>query len=474
MGILKNLINAKVSGNVGSMNFRKRGSQTVVAERSYSNSSKGEGASPLQRAHRSRLANIVNFYRVIQAIEARAWQGKAENVSDFNMLSKYNLAASPIFLTKQEAIARACVIAPYEISRGSLATLPQSFAEGKFLVGINLSEGFVFAENTLGTFSEEVIANNVGWKNGDKLSIALLTHAMVDVAGLMVPKADVTYVEITLDVASEDNLMTLPNLMLAAPALNADGVMTIAYPCNAAFAVHSRKTMGVLETSSQSIVMASAADALLAKYSSDAQKEIAMSSYGYQADVLLTPGSVAETPTTDLKYANVTSVTFGGQPLVSGTTLQGGQELVIEGSDFTRDNVYVMVGGVKFVPQTNTETRRTYSVNRDGVMIVVANGQTLYSVTIEAIPTGVANFTFDGTQSTAPKSNLSLVGGRNASLVVNGAELGELSATGVQLQNVGGTASQRTATVVISNGDYSFTISCGETVILSGTVEMGV
>lgn len=296
MGILKNLVNAKVSGNVGSMNFRKRGSQTVVAERSYSNSSKGEGASLLQRQHRSRLANIVNFFRIISAIEARAWQVKPENNSDFNMFSKYNLAASPVFLTKQEAQTRASVVAPYEVSRGGLPTLVQSFEEDGFNTGVNVAAGFAIATKTLGELSTNIIANNDGWRNGDKLSIAILTHAMKEVAGLSVPQTNVAYVEITLDSSSVLLCKDIPGIANGDLKINSAGDLLVGATCTGAFAIHSRKINGVLETSSQSITMADTADAIYTKYTDASQMEAAMNSYGYQGEVLLTPGEVAPTP----------------------------------------------------------------------------------------------------------------------------------------------------------------------------------
>lgn len=296
MGILKNIVNAKVSGNVGSMNFRKRGSQTVVAERSYSNSSKGNGASLLQRAHRSRLANVVNFFRTIKAIEARAWQNKPENTSDFNMLSKYNLAASPIFLTKQEAQAGASVIAPYEVSRGTLPSLAQAFETGKFNVGVNVAADFSLDTKTLGELSTAIINNNDGWQNGDKLSIAILSHAIKEVAGINVPMTSVAYVEITLDASSVLLCKDIPGISAGTLSFNSAGDLLVGATCNACFAIHSRKIQGVLETSSQSIVMKDSADVIFTQYSGAVQQDLAMASYGYQSEVLLTPGDVAPTP----------------------------------------------------------------------------------------------------------------------------------------------------------------------------------
>lgn len=468
MGILRNLVNAKVSGNVGSMNFRKRGSQTVVAERSYSNSSKGNGASLLQRTHRSRLANIVNFFRAIRAIEARAWQVKPENNSDFNMFSKYNLAASPIFLSKAESVANACVVAPYEVSRGSLETLQQSFASAKFNCGVFVGGGLDLTQNTLGTISQTIIDNNPGWLNGDKLSVALLSNAYADVAGVSVPKVDVVYVEITLDVASNINFMQVPSVASGAPSVNGLGYLTFDRTCNAAFAIHSRKVAGILETSSQLVIMASDDDPIFAKYSSAAQKEYAMSSYGYQSDVLLTPDNVNEINPADVKIAVLTSATYDGSPIADGGSIQGGKALVLNGNDFTAANIAVTLNGVKFVPQIATSTKQQFTPSAAGTLTIAVNGVVRYTLTCSAAPSGVQSFKLGTSTYTAAQSNQSHAGAETIQLEVFGSELGELSATGVSLSSIAGDATHRTAVVYFNNANFNYTISCGSMVLVTG------
>lgn len=381
MGILKNLVNAKVSGNVGSMNFRKRGSQTVVAERSYTNISKGNGASLLQRQHRSRLANIVNFFRVIAAIEARAWQNKPENNSDFNMFGKYNLAASPVFLTKQEAQARASVVAPYEVSRGTLTALVQSFEEAGFNTGVLVLPSFDMETKTLGEFSTNVINNNEGWRNGDKLSIALLNHSMKEVAGLEVPQTSVVYVEITLDAASEVLCKDIPGVAGGSITFNSEGALICGANCVGAFAIHSRKVGGYLETSSQSIIIKDVADPIIVRYTDPSQQDLAMASYGYQGDVLLTPSQVAPTPSEQA----ITSIGWNG---------------------------------------------KSYTTPRTG---------------------------------DAATANLQVT------LSVVGTFLGAVTATGATLVTTGGSATLRTATVLIPAQGTAYTIKVGDTAVVSGT-----
>ena len=160
MGKLKNIISTRISGNVGAMNFRQRAGEVVVAERVYTNKSKGDGATESQRTHRSRLANIVNFYRVILELEKKAWANKQGGQSDFNMFAKYNLANSPIFLTKQEAALGAAVIAPYKVSMGALEPLACSYDGNVFKTGVALGAAFAIANASIGSLADAIVTNN--------------------------------------------------------------------------------------------------------------------------------------------------------------------------------------------------------------------------------------------------------------------------------------------------------------------------
>lgn len=473
MGVLKNLVNAKMSGNVGSMNFRKRGSQVVVAERSYSNSSKGQGATEAQRMHRSRLANVVNFFKAIKSIEARAWENKAENCSDFNYLSKFNLATSPIFLAKDEAQAGASVVAPYIVSRGSLEGLVSAFDTTGFKVGVVVAENFSFANNTLATFSEGVIANNAGWQNGDKLSIAILNESYKTIAGLQIPMVSVQYVEITLDVESTKNMMEVAGVSTANCSCDANGNMYIGASCIAAFAIHSRKANGMLLTSSQSVILKTPADAIYTKYTGDAQKAKAMLSYGYQEDVLLTPGAVTEAQVVEPTIATISSIKYAGSAISSGATLEGGANLVIEGSDFKNDNVKVMVGGTAYVPTASSTTSRTYSLAQAGNLVIYVNGESYLTATVTAYVDGIQVTMKAGVEFQWPLSNQHDYVNQSFIIYVKGRNLGAVTCTGGTIRSmIVDTPEEKSIDFVCPNaGNVAYTISVGNEVIYSGTTQ---
>lgn len=472
MGKLKNLIGARVSGNVGAMSFRRRGADTVVAERSYSNISKGAGASEAQRIHRSRLANIVNFFRVIRKIEARAWEGKSAYVSDFNRFTSLNLANSPIFLTREEAAAGASVIAPYRASRGTLPALVQLFTAGRFVTGVNLSSGFNINEASVAQFSADVIALNDGWQLGDKLSIAQLKQDYYMVAGLQVPQTNVVYFEITLDANNSEIIGEMPNAGVVQLDVDANGKLCILDGGDAAFAIHSRETTGQLLTSEQAIIMANPANAITAKYSSAAQKQAAMDSYGYKEAVLLTPFS--EVQETIVTPASVTSVTLAGAPLVVGQTYTEGGELVITGSDLSTASVKVYNGSDLYRPVSSTDTEQTFSIGYSGNYRIMVNDVEAYAFVVNVPEPTITRVKVGSKEvTTAPWQNeQTLTAGSTYSVEVAGELLGELSATGGTLTAVAGDATLRTASFkpTMQSGEAfgDWTIKVGDIVAAAG------
>ena len=466
MGILKNLINAKISGNVGSMNFRRRGSKVVVAERSYANSSKGSGASYKQRLHRIRIANVSSVFRSIAAIEARAWQFKGESQSDANMFFAKNLANSPVFLTAEQAKNGAAVIAPYVVSEGTLPSLVQSFDADTFHTGIKVPAGWIVGQNTIGALSMAIIANNEGVQNGDKFTFAKIEQTTSVINGKTFPMLNVTYFELTLDANSVISVASLPNYALMNFAVSEGNEIICNNGGNAAFAIHSRLLSSKLYTSTQMVSM-NPVQEIYEDFTSEAQKARAMDSYGYKPDVLLTPDMVSDLAEV---IASVKSVTYNAQPLVSGASLQPGQKLVINGTKLNRTNCYVANAGVVLVPQVDTETKQEFTISREGALTIVVNGVAYLTCSVQKVGPTFTSIEFMGNSFDSPQSNLTRPAGATFTIHVVGNNLGSLTATGVVLSGAANTDTEAGATGKLPDGQsQTWTISCGGIVILSGT-----
>lgn len=304
MGKFTNIVSAQITGNVGSMNFRRKDGEIVAAQRATTNSSKGDGASYAQRLHRVRIANIANLYRTIALIEKRGWENKGANQSDFNMFSKFNLANSPVFLTKQEAQLGATVVAPYAVSRGSLTPTNGRYMGGTiFNFGISIGEGEIDWDTiTIPAFSARIIENNKGWQYGDKLSACVCHQITRTISGVTIPQVEVVYLEITLDANSTQLVSDMGNWdAMQLDAAN-DHTLQFLDGGDAAFVIHSRETAGHLLTSEQDMILLNPFGELFVKYTSDAQRDAAMQSYGYKDAVLLDPNSEASANNVEPNY----------------------------------------------------------------------------------------------------------------------------------------------------------------------------
>lgn len=466
MGILKNIVNAKISGNVGSMNFRRRGSKVVVAERSYVNSSKGNGASYKQRMHRIRIANVSSVFRAIAAIEARAWQFKGENQSDANMFFAKNLANSPVFLTAEQAKNGAAVIAPYVVSEGTLPSLAQSFDADTFHTGIKVPAGWIVGQNTVGALSMAIIANNEGVQNGDKFTFAKIEQTTSVINGKTFPMLNVTYFELTLDANSVISVASLPNYALMNFAVSERNEIICNNGGDAAFAIHSRLLSSKLYTSTQMVSM-NPVQEIFEDFTSEAQKARAMDSYGYKPDVLLTPDMVDDLAEI---VASVKSVTYNAQPLTSGASLQPGQKLVISGTKLNRTNCYVANAGIVLTPQVDTEAKQEFTISREGSLTIVVNGVAYLTCSVQKVGPTFTSIEFMGNTYNSPQSNLSRPKGQTFSLHVVGTGLGSITATGAMLSGPSGTDTEAGASGKLpDDAGQTWTISCGDIVILSGT-----
>lgn len=473
MGKITNLLNAKMSGNVGAMNFRRRGADTVVAERSYTNKSGGTGASEAQRLHRCKLANIVGYFRAIQPIQARAWEGKAPYVSDFNMLAKVNLTSNNVLFTKEEAQMNASVIAPYIVSRGSLPALNQYFDNDTFVSGIYVGGGATIENPTVAEIGRRIISLNENWRWGDKLSFCGMKQAVITVSGKAVPQIQVVYFEVTLEETNTTSIHDLPFAGTVQLDFDGNGKMVFLEAYDAAFLIHSRKGTGELETSEQRAVLRSVYNPIYRKYTSAEQRQLAMDSYGYQGEVLLTPYSEGGAPDPDAPVftgATLDSVAIENQ----GRTNKRGT-LVVNGRNLSSEVCYLIVNGDRWTPMQETNTALTYNLDSAGSYTVVLNGVTVltWSATVPAVPTSITSIAFDGETFTSPQSGklvyVNMDGTfKEPTMTILGASLSPVTAVGCEMEVVEETETKVVVNLIRKTASQ-FAVSVNGTVAYSGT-----
>lgn len=127
-----------------------------------------------QMTQRIRLSNVVAMYRANKDwMDRYAFENKPTRWSVFNAFVSANLSASLVALTKQEAAAGACVVAPYKMTDGSLPQIQinQLADAGVYTTDLFIGDLEIGSETTIGELSAALIANNNGVVQGMQLSL---------------------------------------------------------------------------------------------------------------------------------------------------------------------------------------------------------------------------------------------------------------------------------------------------------------
>lgn len=126
--------------------------------------------SEAQADRRCQMGNMGGFYRLFDRRITNAFEGKGPGQNDYNLFIQCNYTKHPVYLTKQDSKCGGCVLAPYQISRGSLEPIRMNLSQGNVL-STNLSTGAVVIDaNT--TVAELTIAllQNKGFQVGDQIT----------------------------------------------------------------------------------------------------------------------------------------------------------------------------------------------------------------------------------------------------------------------------------------------------------------
>lgn len=273
MAIIKSTAIGKAKGSLGNLTYRYLSGDTIAS---------GKVAFPkiprtfAQMIRRIGWANLVNFYQTFNEDLHPSFEQAQGRVSDYNLFIGRNNGRAP-YLTKKEASAGGCIVAPYQITEGSLRSINVSTTEaGAITSDINVGSLVINEETTLSAFSAAIRANNTGWQYGDQLT-AFISIQSVDTVTL-VPRVVTRAYEITLAEDSETLLVDLLGNNNECFAVTA-GKLAFAQVINGGGCyVHSRiDADGNTLVSTQAYVVT---NDLLATYSTETMAIAAITSYG--------------------------------------------------------------------------------------------------------------------------------------------------------------------------------------------------
>lgn len=335
-----NMLLGYARGKVGSLVFARRLGQQVT--RAY-NANPKDAATLAQTKQRVRLANVVNMYRATRALTNHSFEGAMGGQTSYNLFVRYNLGNNNVVLTKEAASFGACVVAPYLVSKGTLASIQVQGLGADAVTNIVVGSLVINDETTIGAFADALVANNPGINYGDQLTYLSLVQANDANTGYPVVQAAIH--EVTLHQGESGLLRTY--LPAVATAVREGNLAHGALIGRGGFCwILSRKNAdGSLSVSSQRIILTSA-DVANQFATPDALTK-AVNSYGFNSDAILVPDGSGQSGSASgggSASTSISSVSLNGSVLTNGsvgaTTIKNGANaIIINGSNLSSDSV---------------------------------------------------------------------------------------------------------------------------------------
>lgn len=281
MAIIKNN-RSGMRGSVGYLQYRVvNGQQIVAVKPTKCKNPKTEK----QMAHRVKWSNISAMYRAADGALYNAFEGKSGNINDYTLFMSANLYLEhEVYLTKEEKENNACVVAPYQVSRGMLPSIHMHLENGQLISNIELCDFVITTDTTVRDLANAILEANSSFQEDDSLSIIKYTQEWDQ--NVNVPTAICDKESIKLD---SFDTTPLSAVLKKIKICNVQGHLATA-PLNGDFGitmVHSRKRAnGSVAISTQCLEIQ---NPLFSRYSSKEQQRKAMISYGVNEKSFLTP-----------------------------------------------------------------------------------------------------------------------------------------------------------------------------------------
>lgn len=312
---------SQMRGSVGLYTYRQTKDGTVVSEKIQK---KGVSTRTLkQAAVRLQSTNILHFYAAFYGALKGSFENKPKQQTDMNAFMKANFDKMPVYLEKSMTQLNAAVVAPYQISRGSLPTI--NIIEGGSVPRTDLLLGeLVIDENTtIAEFSKAVIRNNYGYRDGDQLSYFSIIQGSHTVGDVKAPVVKVNRYEVYLDLLDTTNTLYSMVARYGFATVADNGVNYLGLsgaPAEGGYAyVHSRGTGADMVVSTQFVKVNNAA-ALSQFTGADALERAAVSYGGYKEARFLEPGYSSANVAVEEGQDQTTGAVYSGNFDVVGAT----------------------------------------------------------------------------------------------------------------------------------------------------------
>lgn len=266
-------VGSQLSGKVGQITYR----QTKYGTVAYENPVKAKipRRSEKQMYVRTQWANLAAVYRQFNMTLKKAFEDIGSTMSVYNAFVQANTNVVRVYITKKIRLNGGSVLAPYQITRGSLPSIAAAKNTQDVLVtDLSLGSLTLSATTTVAEFSAAVIAYNDQYEEGDQITFFYGVQTVDQVTG--VPRAKITGYKVVLD---STDTMPLWDLVTALGFSTVGGKlgMSQAITDGAAAWIHSRENGSGLKVSTQFLYVDSS---VLATYQSESAFGNSADSYG--------------------------------------------------------------------------------------------------------------------------------------------------------------------------------------------------
>ncbi len=286
--------NTKISGKVGQLLYRQTRTGTVISELPVKPAIPRRSARQMDR--RTQWGNLAAIYKQFDSMLRRGYENLPPQMSVFNAFIQANIDVVKVYITKTIRLNGGAILAPYQITRGSLPSISMAKNASNILVSsIRLGSLAIDANTTVGQFSQAVIDNNDAFDEGDQLTFF---HGIQSIDTVTrTPRATIKGYKVVLSTAEDTKLWDVVDRIGFSVTDNC--LATSQQITNgAAVWVHSRETAdGALKVSTQLFFVENSA---LATYQGRTAFTAAANSYGgiNSAAVYLQPEVVGLDPVT--------------------------------------------------------------------------------------------------------------------------------------------------------------------------------
>ena len=267
-------INTKIRVKVGEYIYRQTKVGTVVSEAPVKPVTPRR--SQQQMNIRTQWANLGAIYKQFDSMLRRGFEELPPHMSVYNAFIQANLGVVKVYITRLMRINGGAILAPYQITRGSLPSISMAKNASNILVSsVRLGTLSITATTTVAQFSQAVIDNNTSFLEGDQLTFF---HGKQSVDSVTrTPRATITGYKVVLNTADDTPLWNVVDRIGFSVADNC--LATSEQITNgAAVWVHSRETAdNTLKVSTQFFYVENSA---LATYQSNSAILASVNSYG--------------------------------------------------------------------------------------------------------------------------------------------------------------------------------------------------